>query len=912
MSERRDRDRVQPWPFLRGRLTSLGQCQNCILIVAVLLLSATIVASFVLDFQNRYRAAISDAEQTARQFSNVLAEHTARTLEGAEHALTEAEQIRRLYNAGVLGTAKDAHDALRLVKQSSPVIMGITWTNAAGDVVVHSYDDASPRSNISDLSYFVAHRDNIDSGLIIAPPFLSFATGNAITSASRRIPTPDSNFAGIVSVVLDPSYFSGTYRSIIGNSNAAVLLLHRGGEILVREPNIKASFGRSYRDSPLLSTKLPKSDTGSYEGVSVVDGIERVIGYSAVQDLPLVMLVSYPRVDVLAPWYRTLYIYGSIAALQLLIILIGTAALVRRTNSLTEAKRSIEGHREDLRIQNMRFKAALDHMGEGLCMFDAAGTLVVCNDRFISMYNLPPNLMKVGTPFRDIVAHRVKPMVPAGENINLTVERKIQALNQLPRDKPNSRIEELVDGRLIQITRQPLERGGWVSTLEDVTDRHLNEARVSFMAHHDLLTGLANRAFFTEKIEDAVADLRRHGKPFAVFMLDLDKFKDVNDALGHPAGDQLLQETAKRLKSSLRETDILARLGGDEFAIVQSGEADLREGATGLAARIANIISEPFDLDGNFVSVGTSIGIALAPDHGNESTELLKMADLALYRAKSAGRNGFRFFEGTMLAHIENRRQLEAELRAAISRSEFELHYQAIIDVKTRRQAGFEALVRWRHPTRGLLIPDQFIPLAEESGLIVPLGGWILQQACADAVNWPSHIKIAVNLSPVQLAQPDLLQIVLRVLVESSLAPERLELEITETALFKSDVDYATLIRQLKSVGVSISLDDFGTGYSSLSYLTMFPFDKIKIDRSFTSNLTRRADCAAIVSAVLALGRGLDTETVAEGVETEQQFGILRAAGVTFVQGYLFGRPCPASDLVLDDTGAAGLVGSAA
>jgi len=362
----------------------------------------------------------------------------------------------------------------------------------------------------------------------------------------------------------------------------------------------------------------------------------------------------------------------------------------------------------------------------------------------------------------------------------------------------------------------------------------------------------------------------------------------------------------------LRETDCLARLGGDEFAIIQSSQDAPREDAASLAARIVSVISKPYDIGGNMVSVGASIGIALAADDAVDGTDLLKMADFALYAAKSAGRNDFRFFDPAMSAEIDRRRKLEDELRIAMPRGEFELHYQPVVDVETLRQAGFEALVRWRNPARGLVMPDQFIPLAEETGLIVPLGVWILQQACNDAVKWPSHIKVAVNLSPVQFAQPDLLEVVLCALVESSLPPERLELEITETALFRKDVDCLKLIRQLKQLGISIAIDDFGTGYSSLSYLTMFAFDKIKIDRSFTSNLTRRTDCAAIVSAVLALGRGLETETVAQGVETEQQFGVLRAGGVTLVQGELFGRPCPMSDLVIDDVVALRMVESAA
>jgi len=559
------------------------------------------------------------------------------------------------------------------------------------------------------------------------------------------------------------------------------------------------------------------------------------------------------------------------------------------------------------REKSAALKITLAHMSQGLSMFDADERLTVWNERYIAMYGISPEIVRTGVTFTAIIEHR-----KANGNLESEVAEFVADLRRkIAEGRTFTMLTQLKDGRVFSIVTTPTEGGGWVATHEDVTERHGHETRISFMAHHDLLTGLANRAYFSEKIEDAVARLRRHGEPFAILMLDLDKFKHVNDTFGHPAGDQLLKETAQRLKAALRETDVLARLGGDEFAIIQSGQTNPREDAVSLANRIVKVISQPYDLDGNIASVGTSIGIALAPDDADASNALLKLADHALYAAKSAGRNGFKLFEASMLAETDNRRQLEMELRAAITHGEFELHYQALVDVKTRRPAGFEALVRWRHPTRGLVMPDQFIPLAEETGLIVPLGEWILQQACADAAKWPSHMKVAVNLSPIQLAQPDLLQVVLYALVESSLAPERLELEITETALFEGDVDYATLILQLKKLGVAIALDDFGTGYSSLSYLTMFPFDKIKIDQSFTMNLTRRADCAAIVSAVLALGRGLDTETVAEGVESEQHFAILRAAGVTYVQGYLFGRPCPVSELVLGEAGLPGLVESA-
>jgi predicted signal transduction protein with EAL and GGDEF domain len=358
---------------------------------------------------------------------------------------------------------------------------------------------------------------------------------------------------------------------------------------------------------------------------------------------------------------------------------------------------------------------------------------------------------------------------------------------------------------------------------------------------------------------------------------------------------------AHRLKSSLRETDILARLGGDEFAIIQSGETNQREGATTLAFKLLDIVARPFDLDGNNVTVGVSIGIALAPTDGADSGELLKKADLALYRVKSDGRNAFCFFNAEMSKGATERQQLVNDMREALSRNEFELHYQPVFDVKTHRLCGVEALVRWRHPVKGLILPDRFIWLAEETGIMAPLGEWILEKACTDAASWPENIKVAVNLSAVQFRTETLFDVILCALLESGLPSKRLELEITESVLLQHLGNSSIVLQKLKNLGVSIALDDFGTGYSSLSYLTNFPFDKIKIDRSFTQGLSSRADCAAIVASVLTLARGLDIAVTAEGIETNEQFELLRAAGVNYVQGNLFGRPVPLAELNFDD-----------
>jgi diguanylate cyclase (GGDEF)-like protein/PAS domain S-box-containing protein len=436
-----------------------------------------------------------------------------------------------------------------------------------------------------------------------------------------------------------------------------------------------------------------------------------------------------------------------------------------------------------------------------------------------------------------------------------------------------------------------------IVVINDVTERKKSEQRIAFMAHHDALTGLANRAAIAQKIEEAAARQRRWGDPFTVLLLDLDRFKHVNDTLGHSAGDALLREAATRLKALLRETDVLARLGGDEFAIIQSGETNQREAASALADRIIEIVGKPFDIDGNEVNIGASIGISLAPEHGTNPESLLKMADMALYGAKSAGRNGYRFFDPDMGAAADARLALENELRRAIQQNELELHYQPIIDTKTRRICSAEALLRWRHPTKGIITPDNFIPLAEDTGMIGPIGVWVLQTACTDAARWPANVKVAVNLSPVQFRKTNLSDVVMNALARAGLPPERLELEITETALIESASECLPALHRFKNAGIAIALDDFGTGYSSLSQLTMFPFDRIKIDKSFTQNLTKRAECAAIISAALTLAQNLDIATTAEGVETNDQYQLLKLAGVTSLQGYLFKRPCPVGEI---------------
>lgn len=547
----------------------------------------------------------------------------------------------------------------------------------------------------------------------------------------------------------------------------------------------------------------------------------------------------------------------------------------------------------ELEAQNLRFDAALTNMPHGLCMFDGDERLIVCNDRYSEIYGLTREQTKIGTTLRAILEARAAALSGPAEAKKFVEWR----LTEIRKSGPYYNEHIMSDGRTVAVSRRPMPGGGWVSVHQDITAQKRAEKQIAYMARHDGLTDLANRAVLLEKMEEALARQRRNGEKFTIFMLDLDLFKTVNDSLGHPVGDQLLKLVARRLLGCIRETDIVARLGGDEFAIVAVADGDQRAAAIATADKLLRAVAAPYDLDGHQLNIGTSIGIALAPEHGTEVDQLVKNADLALYKAKAEGRDAYRIFEDAMGVEVRTRRAHQNDLRSALSNGEFELYYHPIVDIQTRAVESVEALIRWRHPQRGIIAPGDFIPLAEESGLINPIGEWVLRQACDDAMRWPSPIKVSVNLSAVQFRKIGPLDTFCRALTDSGLPPERLELEITETVLLQSNAENVETLHWLREMGISIVLDDFGTGYSSLSYLRMFPFDKIKIDRSFVHELAKNADCAAIVSAVAGLGRSLRIGTVAEGIETEDQLLLVHAAGCTHGQGYLFGRPCPAVEL---------------
>jgi diguanylate cyclase (GGDEF)-like protein len=564
---------------------------------------------------------------------------------------------------------------------------------------------------------------------------------------------------------------------------------------------------------------------------------------------------------------------------------------------------TMQRRKAELERQNIRLEAAVNNISQGLCMYDPRGRLVICNQPYQRIYGLPEQYLKPGTRLEEILGYLFDQGMSAGENREAYVQWRRDVIS---RGIYGKSVHEL-NGRIIMMQHHPMKDGGWVSTHEDITEQRQTEARMHHLARHDALTDLPNRIQFLEEMGAMEMAIAR-GERAAVLWIDLDHFKAINDTLGHAMGDAVLKQVSARLWGTTRETDVLARLSGDEFSLLLKPIDGPREAAL-VAERIVKAIGAPFTVAGQQIMIGASVGIALAPGDGTTADALMKNADLACYRAKSDGRSTYHFFEPGMDAALQRRRSIEAGLRTALAHNELRLAFQPLVGLQENRITCFEALLRWEHAERGAISPVEFIPVAEETGLILPIGEWVLREACRTAAAWPGKVRVAVNMSPVQFRNPRLFDTVQAAIAEARLSPDRLELEITESLLLTDSEQTLETLHRLRDLGVRVALDDFGTGYSSLSYLRRFPFDKIKIDRSFMRDLARKGDSLAIIKAIIGLGHSLGMEMVAEGVETEEQLNAVREQGCNEVQGFYFSPPMPpaAVQLLLETTGGRGI-----
>ena len=602
---------------------------------------------------------------------------------------------------------------------------------------------------------------------------------------------------------------------------------------------------------------------------------------------------------VIASWHNRLLTRSNGAVQSLVQDLTSTGESLTAANervqdaveALTQQNKRLQIRDAELFRQNQLFDAALNNISQGLAMFDTGHRLIVSNRRFSEIFQLPPGAAEAGAYAGDLLK-----LVGTSGAFGVETAHALWSDHQelAGRSRASTFVREDAERRSLTISHQPLADGGWVATYEDVTESRQAEARIHHIANHDALTGLPNRRQFSERLSHA---LNTGTQRVAVLFLDLDQFKNVNDTLGHQAGDELLRSAANRIRLCVREGDLVARQGGDEFAVLIQDNGSLSDDVEPLAARIIQALAAPFDLGQYQASVGVSVGIASASGPVINADAILKHADMALYKAKAAGRGTYRVFEASMAAELQARMDLEGDLRAALSRGHFEVQYQPLFDLRRGQLSGFEALLRWRHPQLGLVSPDEFIPIAEETGLIVPIGEWVLRQVCANAATFPKGTKVAVNISPVQFARCDFVGLVRDALNTSGFNANCLELEITESALLHDSDGVAASLGRLRALGLRIALDDFGTKYSSLTYLRKFPFDKIKIDKSFVRDMATHADCLAIVRSVVRLATQLGMTTTAEGVETSTQLNQVRDAGCTEAQGFFFGAAQPYESL---------------
>jgi diguanylate cyclase (GGDEF)-like protein/PAS domain S-box-containing protein len=994
---------------IRGPVLWLTLCGG--LLVAAIFVGTVMMAG---EFRER---ALRNGERELENTVLLLARHFDQQFEDSDTLADDV--ISRLQVSGIASEkefrkhvgSSEAHEILRSKAGVLSYLGDISIFDSNGDMISWSRPLPAPPLNISERAYFKSFKFDSRSPSILTESVRSYINGNLNSVIAHRLKGEDGVFLGVMTRRINPANYERFFASVALGTGATISMFHADGTMLARYPHVDDSIGKNFSTAPLLQRVRDSGTPQTLRVQGVVDQTDRLGSAAPLAHYSGVVTVTNTVAAALADWreqIRFLVIAATLAAVVIALILL---LIIRQiTRQSREAQQRLEAERG-------RLDTALNNMIQGLVTFDASARLVTFNRRYIEMHDLSTDIVKPGCRFRDLMQHRKD---------NGSFDGDVDAfcslvMRNIARGEVNHSVMQCRDGRAFLAVSRPLADGGWVATMEDiterrnleqerdrnyaflsqiidhipsqitvkdvhdrryllvnrvaeaqfgiprdliigktafdifpknaaetiaadeertlqspdglfkdehiwetqgmgpryltsrrlgihdsegqaryiinvvddVTERRLANEKIAHLAHYDALTDLPNRVLFREQIERELHNAVR-GEQFALLYIDIDEFKGINDSLGHHVGDELLKAVAASLKDCIKPGDLIARLGGDEFAVIQtavSGRADVEE----FVARIYEAIRRPYRCLGHHLSTDASIGIALAPEDGTELDQLIKHADLAMYAAKAEGRRIHRFFEPAMDARAQARLTLEQDLRQALADGAFEIHYQPLLDLASGEVVGCEALLRWRHPERGMVSPAEFIPVAEDTGLINEIGDWVIQTACTEATGWPSRVRLAVNVSPIQLKSPTLALRITGALAASGLSPDRLEIEITEAVLIHDDESALAILHQLRAIGVRIALDDFGTGFSSLSYLKRFPFDKIKIDRCFVSDIEVDGS-AAIVQAVVNIAAARHMTTTAEGVETEQQREILRQLGCTQMQGYLFSAAKPAAE----------------
>ena len=982
-----------------------------------LLVIAIFVGTIMMVNEFRKRA-IRNSERELQNTVTLLTRHFDQQFEDSETIAAELIAQMRVSGASTPEAFRqqmstmDAHLMLHSRVNELSYIGDVAIFDTDGRLLNWSRPDPIANISIAERSYFKEFKSNPKAEPVAIEAAQSYIGGNWTTIIANRLSAPDGTLLGVMSRRIDPVNYELFFASLALSEGSAIALFHTDGTLLARFPHVDELIGKKIPHTQLLERILARGGQQTLRMEGPIDGQDRLGAGSALSHFPIVLIATTATDSALADWReqtRFLIIAATLSATVIAFILF---LIIRQMNAQNrEAQQKLEAER-------LRLDTALNNMTQGLLMYDASARIVTFNERYMEMSKLSRDVVKPGLHFYDLIQHR-KDTGSFDGDVRAFCD---PILRDVAAGKVNVHLLEIADGRAFEIVNKPVAQGGWVATIEDITERlrlereldrnytflrqiidHIptqitvKDARtrqyllvnsvaenqfamsrgeligktafdiltkeaaesvtadddkalaagdgwfrdehpvgspkglryitcrrinvrdqtgkprylinvledvterrkaaekIARLAHYDALTDLPNRVLFREQIERELGRARQ-GLKFALLYIDIDEFKGINDSLGHHIGDELLKTVASRIRDCIRPDDLIARLGGDEFAVIQTAVTSTAD-VVDFVTRLHETIRRPYQCLGHQLSTDASIGIALAPQDGTELDQLIKNADLAMYAAKAGGRRTHRFFEPAMDASAKARLSMEQDLRQAMVDGGFELHYQPLVDLRSGDVSGCEALLRFRHPERGMISPAEFIPIAEDTGLITELGDWVLRTACQEAASWPDHIRLAVNVSPVQLKHQTLALRIASALAATGLEPSRLELEITEAVLIRDDEAALAILHQLRAIGVRIALDDFGTGFSSLSYLKRFPFDKIKIDRCFVSDISGADSSSSIVQAVVNIATALNMTTVAEGVETAAQRELLRDLGCTEMQGYLFSAPKPGDEV---------------